>query len=391
MNTIQKDHTRIANSLKRIQHNARSTVLTHTNNTLIHRELAPPLWVAIKKMPLVGSVVEGILDTLTRPMEAPIYERKMITLNNAQPISGGFEFTTMTYNVLAECYVLASRYAHCPEYARRWTYRSNQIMKEITTYSPDVLFLQEVDHYRDFFEPNLARLGYKGLYTKRPGLRLDGCAVFYKVNKFDLVSSSFVEYNDLTRSNKFNATTRAHMKRDNVAIIATLQPKISGNNAKDSQNNNKNTEDSNQRVIVATTHFYWDPQFAFVKTEQAKMLLDRVREARNLPGSSNAAVIIGGDFNSVPDSDVYASFNTDNMNLHSAYSTLGEPETHFTSHYYGCLDYIWHTPENVHLKQVLQPVPAALCANKCEFPSPRFPSDHLPLMANYVLKSDRQT
>lgn len=53
-----------------------------------------------------------------------------------------FEFKTMTYNVLAECYVLPSRYAHCPEFARRWTYRSRQLLNEISSYNPDILFLQ---------------------------------------------------------------------------------------------------------------------------------------------------------------------------------------------------------------------------------------------------------
>lgn len=59
-----------------------------------------------------------------------------------EEVHGDFEFTTMTYNVLAECYVLPSRYSHCPEFARRWNYRSKQIIKEISTYNPDVLFLQ---------------------------------------------------------------------------------------------------------------------------------------------------------------------------------------------------------------------------------------------------------
>eukprot|EP00026_Physarum_polycephalum_P008939 Phypoly_transcript_09046.p1 GENE.Phypoly_transcript_09046~~Phypoly_transcript_09046.p1 ORF type:complete len:440 (+),score=52.25 Phypoly_transcript_09046:195-1322(+) len=351
------------------------------------RELVPPLWVVLKKFPLIGSLVEGILETLSQPTEHPIYERKMVTVSDAQEI--GFEFTTMTYNVLAECYVLATRYAHCPEYARRWTYRSNQILKEISHYNPDVLFLQEVDHYYDFFEPKLTALGYKGIYAKRSGLRLDGCAVFYKTNKFDIISSSYVEYNDLMHSDKFNSTTKAHMKRDNVAIIATLQPKT--HRGAGEGESEQEREEEGQRVIVATTHFYWDPRFAHVKTEQAKMLLDRVRDAREAPGSENAAVIIGGDFNSVPDSDVYSAFSNDKMSLYSAYSTLpggvSEPETHFTSHYFGCLDYIWHTPEHAQLTQVLQPVSSSLCENKCAFPSPRFPSDHLPLMANYVLRS----
>jgi len=193
--------------------------------------------------------------------------------------------------------------------------------------------------------------------------------VFYKEARFDLISALHVDYNDLAQ--KHNST----YERDNVAIVATLQPKTGHG-----QHPNKET----RRVVVATTHFYWDPRFAHVKAEQARMLLDKVREVYN-KAPSGSALFIAGDFNSIPDSEVYSTFRDDSLKLQSAYSSYGEPETHFTTHYYGCLDYIWHTQKNAQLTQVLQPVPPALCENKCEFPSPRFPSDHLPLMARYVL------
>lgn len=35
---------------------------------VINRELAPPLWVALKKLPLIGNAVEGVLETLTHPL-----------------------------------------------------------------------------------------------------------------------------------------------------------------------------------------------------------------------------------------------------------------------------------------------------------------------------------
>jgi len=340
-----------------------------------NRELVPPLWVAIKKLPLFGEAVEGILDTLSKPPETGIYERRMVSADtsNVATDQKGFEFSIMTYNVLAECYVVATRYAHCPEYARRWSYRGKQILKEITIYMPDVIVLQEVDHYSDFFEPALALLGYKGLYAKRSTFRLDGCALFYKEAKFDLISSTRIEYNDLAKIKKND-----NYKRDNVAILATLQPKTS----------NPNKE--SRRVIVATTHFFWNPEFAYVKTEQAQYLLDRVRDVYQNE-KNNAAVFIAGDFNSVPESEVYSIFGDNSLNLSSAYSTFGEPETHFTTHYYGCLDYIWHTSQHAKLLEVLQPIPPKLCESKCEFPSPVFPSDHLPLMAKYVLTDDGHT
>jgi len=293
-----------------------------------------------------------------------IYERSMVSATESV-VEPGVNVSIMTYNVLAETYMSPMRYAHCPEYARRWSYRGNRIISEISLYKPDILALQEVDHYYDFFEPKLAKLGYKGIYAKRSGLRLDGCALFYNTN-FELVSHQLVEYNDLVQIHK-NDT----YKRDNVAIIATLRPKTDDPNL------------ASQHVIVATTHFYWDPKFAFVKREQGRLLLDRVRKVYD--SESDAAVFIAGDFNSVPESDVYAAFYEDSLRLFSAYLPFGEPETHFTTHYYGCLDYIWHQPKNAHLIEVLKPVPKVLCENKCEFPSPRFPSDHLPLMAKYIL------
>jgi len=300
---------------------------------------------------------EGVNTKRDEDDNIGIYERRMITTIEEGDTTG-FNFTIMTYNVLAECYMSPTRYAHCPEYARRWSYRGKQILDEISFYRPDVLALQEVDHF-DFFESKLGKLGYKGVFQRRSGYRLDGCALFYN-NKFDLVSHQSVDFNDLVTI-KHNETYR----RDNVAIIATLRPKT-----------------ENRHVIVATTHLYWDPKFAFIKAEQARHLLNRVRKIFNEGGG---AVFIAGDFNSVPGSEVYTSFLEDSFRLFSAYLPFGEPETHFTTHYFGCLDYIWHTSKHAKLLQVIEPIPPSLCENKCEFPSDVFPSDHLPLMAKYIL------
>lgn len=69
------------------------------------------------------------------------------------------------------------------------------MLEEIVRHNADVVCLQEIDHFR-FFRKSLAALGYTGHFTPKPDspcLYLpdnagpDGCAIFYKRDKFDLV------------------------------------------------------------------------------------------------------------------------------------------------------------------------------------------------------------
>lgn len=49
-------------------------------------------------------------------------------------------------------------------------YRKWRLLEEIMRVDPDVLALEEVDHFADFFEPLLACLGYKVM--KQPSFSL---------------------------------------------------------------------------------------------------------------------------------------------------------------------------------------------------------------------------
>ena len=70
------------------------------------------------------------------------------------------------------------------------------MIEEIARHNADVICLQEIDHF-NFFRKALATLGYVGHFTPKPDspcLYLadnsgpDGCAIFYKKDKFDLVT-----------------------------------------------------------------------------------------------------------------------------------------------------------------------------------------------------------
>ena len=75
--------------------------------------------------------------------------------------------------------------------------------EEIARHDPDVICLQEVDHFA-FLERCLSPLGYRGHFFPKPDspcLYLaentgpDGCAIFYKTDKFELekVASRVIE------------------------------------------------------------------------------------------------------------------------------------------------------------------------------------------------------
>eukprot|EP00912_Choanoflagellata_sp_UC4_P002269 UC4_evm4s1434 len=131
--------------------------------------------------------------------------RKFITGGNGfagSPTSTVSEtdFSVFSMNVLADGLAgLAdgfSGFTHLPLEGLQWSNRKYRIMDEILTRNPDVVCLQEVDHFHDWFEPQLSKIGYAGVYREDPfspclktgsGL-CDGVAVFYRRNKLDMIA-----------------------------------------------------------------------------------------------------------------------------------------------------------------------------------------------------------
>ena len=94
-------------------------------------------------------------------------------------------------------------------------YRKFRILEEILRYAPDVVAVEECDHFHDFLGPAMDRFGYDGVYQPKrqsPGLEVwrvkmsdkdragtqpffsDGCAVFWKRSKLRGVASGAVGY-----------------------------------------------------------------------------------------------------------------------------------------------------------------------------------------------------
>lgn len=76
-----------------------------------------------------------------------------------------------------------------------WNYRRYLLLSEITQYNPDIVTLQECDHFHDFFLPEMERLGYCGIFAPKPASAClevsensDGCAIFFRRSMFDMMS-----------------------------------------------------------------------------------------------------------------------------------------------------------------------------------------------------------
>ena len=74
-----------------------------------------------------------------------------------------------------------------PELALAWDTRKLRLLEEILRYAPDVLTVQECDHFDDLLLPALRLAGYDGVFAPKrsaPGLEYgfysDGTAVFWR-------------------------------------------------------------------------------------------------------------------------------------------------------------------------------------------------------------------
>ncbi|KAH7647407.1 hypothetical protein FG379_003074 [Cryptosporidium bovis] len=281
---------------------------------------------------------------------------------------GGFinstRFKVFSWNVLAEIYASQEVFPHCDAYMLSWSYRKTRIIVEILSHQPDIVCLQEVqtEHFDDFFKPVLQQYGYEGVYkqktteifTSGSGRRkdgkftMDGCATFYKTNKFIAKENYSLEFSALIKEAthrtlpaevKNNPAAIKRLLKDNVAVVILLEYHQNGSNiavndqshpinmqmsSGDSihnqtikipshsnimvQNSNSKVSSNPLQVIIANTHIVANPEANDVKIWQAQTLVsvleeylrDCYRRQPVLPG-----LIICGDFNSTPDSALY--------------------------------------------------------------------------------------
>lgn len=286
----------------------------------------------------------------------------------------------MQWNILAQALGEGKDgFIRCPLDALNWQERKYLILEEILTYRPDILCLQEVDHYYDTFQPIMASLGYHGSFLAKPWSPCldveqnngpDGCALFYRHSRFSLQATSHLRLSAMM------------LPTNQVAIVQTLCCQVTG-----------------RRLCVAVTHLKARSGWERLRSAQGADLLQSLRNITSRGGggsrSEGAAgtvpLVVCGDFNAEPSEDVYRRFSSSPLGLNSAYKLLssdGQTEPAYTTwkirpsgESCSTLDYIWYTHDALSVECLLD-IPTEEQIGPDRLPSYHYPSDHLSLLCD---------
>ncbi|XP_012488446.1 carbon catabolite repressor protein 4 homolog 3 [Gossypium raimondii] len=202
-----------------------------------------------------------------------------------QPLASHDRFTVASYNILGDRNASKHKdlYLNVPSNYIRWGYRKRVLCEEIMRWNPDIICMQEVDKYFDL-RNTMEKAGYVGSYKRRTGDNVDGCATFWKPDKFRLLERESIEF-------------KGFGLRDNVAQLSVFEM----------------CRVESRRLVVGNIHVLYNPSRGEVKLGQIRFLSSRAQLLSNRWG--NAPVVLGGDFNSTPQSAIYKFLSTSELNV----------------------------------------------------------------------------
>lgn len=298
----------------------------------------------------------------------------------------------MQWNILAQALGEGKDgFVRCPLEALNWQERKYLILEEILTYRPDVLCLQEVDHYYDTFQPIMSSLGYSGTFLAKPWSPCldveqnngpDGCALFYRRSRFSLQATSHLRLSAMM------------LPTNQVAIVQTLTCTATG-----------------RQFCVAVTHLKARSGWERLRSAQGADLLQRLRSITSQGAAAAAAaaasqdrataggipLVVCGDFNAEPREEVYRRFSSSPLGLNSAYKLLssdGQTEPAYTTwkirpsgESCSTLDYIWYSHDALSVDGLLD-IPTEEQIGPDRLPSYHYPSDHLSLVCDLSFKQE---
>ncbi|VDL73345.1 unnamed protein product [Nippostrongylus brasiliensis] len=247
------------------------------------------------------------------------------------------------------------------------------------------------NHLSILYSVPIFAVGYSAFYKKRTGLMNDGCAIFVRKTKFEVVSYRVVEY--------FVAPGTS-MDRDQIGQILRLRCRKTG-----------------QEIVYANTHLIFNSARGDIKIGQLAMLFANISDELS---KSSCPVIINGDFNIEPLSYVYtyvsesrwaaprdavaADYFTHPFTLASVYHHFNENGEKEVSTYHKEVanpDFIFYSiekkktvdsstqvfevPELRLLRRLGLPDLTTLEKTLGPWPNYHVPSDHIPLVADFVL------
>ncbi|KAK7251593.1 hypothetical protein RIF29_34922 [Crotalaria pallida] len=216
-------------------------------------------------------------------VEAPHQQQQQQLLSSSS--SSQERFTVASYNILADgnAQKHSDLYLNVPSRYISWDRRKTVICNELFGWDPHIICLQEVDKYVELSNI-FVKEGYIGSYKRRTGDTVDGCAMFWKSDKFRLLEEESIRFKDIGL-------------RDNVAQLLVFEM----------------CEYESRRLIVGNIHVLYNPNRGEVKLGQIRFLLSRAQALSEK--WVNAPIVLAGDFNSTPQSGIYKFLSTSELNI----------------------------------------------------------------------------
>jgi protein angel len=259
-------------------------------------------------------------------------------------------FSVASYNVLATAYIQRAQYPRTPALVLDPTWRIPALVQQISRFGADIICLQEVE--TETLAPlriRLGALGYFAQYGRKGGGKPDGCATFYRQNRYELVDARVIAYSD----------AGGEMRDSGHVGLVTI------------------FKDGDRCLGVINTHLTWDPPGAPPESRRG------LKQMRELLGHYSAVVgtargwIIAGDLNVTPDSDLVAMLEQSGFDY--AHRALSGVHTCNVNRQAKMIDYLFHDSS-------LQPdpQPAAWIEDRTVLPSAEEPSDHVPILSRFA-------
>lgn len=351
-------------------------------------------------------------------------------LVEVQPVQNPARTVTVSsYNILSRHYLWESVYSYLPLEYTNWSRRFGRLSRSFEDLAElaDILCFQEMEYqvYSEAWKATMEQLGYDAVFQRKPkpaywtksANMMDGVAIFFDRNKFDLLNFEQINFADHFKHSSIidqTADTRARLNvRNTVAVIAVLKHKATG-----------------EVLFVSNTHLYWSPKHDDVKLMQTYLLTSLIKKSvmrhykislsevdDMIRDKNGPTVIMAGDFNSSPSSMVY-KFMSDGLvdkqqerkfdqnygtkfshlisnglgKFRSPYHDLYKrglfTKTTYTPKFKGIIDYIWFADCNskYNFTKVLGDIDSSYLENFKGFPNKEFPSDHIPILAQIEFK-----
>ena len=206
----------------------------------------------------------------------------------------GSELQVSSYNVLSARKVQVRRgdYSHCVPHVLNFAVRKSLLLDEISKVDSDICCLQSVDHFDDWWQPQLSVIGYDGVFNARTGgVPGEGVAIFFKRHLFQLFKTTVIDFNDMSLAGLSEAEKSRRTKYkgqrappNNVGLIIGLQP----------------WEKSKHPSAVVVANVELDDNLNSGQLKRNNQCIYLFRQIEQFNSELHLPIILGGTFNCEP-------------------------------------------------------------------------------------------